>query len=267
MHCYSLKYLAWASITLLLSGCSFSADIPTPTPINEQGQQVLASKETIPGGYRFYPGDEISIISVRRKELSMTVTVDPYGKIMYPYVGEVQAQGLTASELSERLNEALIATAHYRDPQLVVGLTSSREQIVYILGEVNRPGPIPITGKINLLEALGRAGGKTYDAEMATVWFIRGSQSPPGVVKLDLDAMYDPKSDVPILNVPMIAGDVLYIPDSIIASVERFFVRLGHIIGPIVDLERGIALWPLVEDVLQGKDPRESTVIVRTPSL
>lgn len=79
---------------------------------------------------------------------------------------------------------------------------------------------------LTLLDAIGKAGGQTYDAEMSTVLWIRGRQSPPGVVKINLKDLGDSRMREPqIPNLTMIPGDVLFIPDSVIVSVERFMIR------------------------------------------
>jgi len=212
--------------------------------------------------YRFAAGDEVSIAAVRRPELSLTTRLDPYGYISYPYLGQVRARGLTAGELADLLTKELQQGELYTRPEIRVGLVSAGEQFIYVLGEVKRPGPIPITGSVSLLAALGKAGGQTYDAEMQTVLWIRGSTTPPGVVKINLSEFGDPRSADPrIPNLVMIAGDVLFVPDSVIASVERFFIRFGNIISPLVELERGLVLYPEVERFLRGADPKTNNVI------
>jgi polysaccharide export outer membrane protein len=239
---------------MLLGGCA-GAGITPVEPSNDRGREMISESDSAqPAVYRFYPGDELTVAAVNRPELGVTVRVDPYGYISYPYLGPVLVKNLTPVEVAERLSRGLQEGGYYNRTMIRVSLVSSREQFVYVLGEVKKPGPISISGTMTLLTAIARAGGQTYDAEMSTVLWIRGSQSPPGVVKLDLQSLGDPrKTDPMIPNLALLPGDLIYIPDSVIASVERFFNRMFNIIRPMVELERGIVLYPQVEDALQGE--------------
>jgi polysaccharide export outer membrane protein len=238
-----------------LGACATSGNAPIEA-VNSAGTEMVRLSQTQEQPqYRFYPGDELSVTAVNRPELTVgLVRVDPYGYISYPYLGQVNVKDLTSQEVAERLTRGLQDGDYYKRVALRVSFVGAKEQYVYVLGEVRTPGPIPITGGIPLLEAIGKAGGKTYDAEMSTVLWIRGRQSPPAVVKLDLNALGDPRSSDPkILNFTLIPGDVIYIPDSVIVSVQRFFNRMYDILRPIVLLESGIVLYDSVERVLTGR--------------
>jgi polysaccharide export outer membrane protein len=241
-------------LAVLLSGCAAKGATPIEAS-NVAGEEMVKNDEASAAGtvYRFYPGDELSITAVNRPELSVSAKVDPYGFIAYPYLGQVNVKNLSAYEVAARLSGALQEQGYYNRTQISVAYVSSKEQFVYVLGEVKKPGEIPISGSIPLLVAIGKAGGQTYDAEMSTVLWIRGRQSPPGVVKLDLEQLGNPRSSKPVLpNLVLSPGDVIFIPDSVIASVERFMGRIMNILQPIVELERGIVLYPDVEAVLRS---------------
>ena len=248
-----------------LAGCAATGKTPVEAT-NPQGKEMAAAAQSAPEAqplYRFYPGDQLSIMVLRRPELSVTTKVDPYGYIAYPYLGQVQVRSLNGAELAQRLASGLQEGQYYNSPVITVALVSSSERFVYVLGEVKRPGPVATSGGLPLLAAIGAAGGQTYDAEMSTVLWIRGSQSPPGMVKLNLKEFGDPRGKDAVPNLTMVPGDVLYIPDTIIASVERFMNRMFNVIRPVVELERGIVLYPDVERYLQGDyDPQQNKIIL-----
>ena len=252
---------------ILLAGCAATGESPVEAG-NPGGEEMVAAIEAVPPAkavYRFFPGDEIAIAVVRRPELSVTTRVDPYGYIAYPYLGQVRVLDLTATELAERLSRGLQEGDFYTNPILHVSLVAAKEQFVYVLGEVKKPGAVTITGGMPILAAISAAGGQTYEAEMSTVLWIRGRQSPPGVVKVDLKAFGDPRTrDPKIPNMTLMPGDVLYVPDTIIASVERFMVRVFNILRPIVLLEQGLILYPEVERMIKGESeaPGTRTIIV-----
>jgi protein involved in polysaccharide export with SLBB domain len=253
----------------LLSACAATGIEPVEA-LNDTGKELIAEPpaESRPQMYRFHPGDELSIRAVNRPEITLaSVRVDPYGNISFPYLGEVNVRNMSANEVAERLARGLQEGGYYTRAHFSVSLLASKEQYVYVLGEVKTPGPITNTGSIPLLAAIGRAGGQTYNAEMSTVLWIRGSQSPPGVVKLDLQALGDPRATQSrIPNLALSPGDVIYIPDSVIASVERFMNRMYNIIRPVVLLEQGIVLYPSVESALSGEGgERSSTINIIVP--
>ena len=253
-------FIWWPTAVALLGACAATGDAPIEAA-NPTGTEMVAAAKVQPQQvYRFYIGDQLSVSAVNRRELTVTARVDPYGYIAYPYLGQVYVKDLNSQEVAERLMRGLQEGGYYNRVVLNVSLVAAKEQFVYILGEVKKPGPVAITGSIPLLDAIGKAGGQTYDSEMSTVLWIRGSQSPPGVVKLDLKSLGDPRSSDPkIPTLTLIPGDVLYIPDSVIVSVERFFNRMFNILRAVVALEQGIVLYDSAERVLSGRYPDTTT--------
>ena len=261
-----LGLIWWAGVFVLLGGCAATGIEPIEATNPTGNEMVEPIKAPAPQRYRFYPGDEISVAAVNRPELNITTRVDPYGYIAYPYLGQVHIKDLTPQEVADQLTRRLQEGEYYRQVALGVSFVSSKEQYVYVLGEVRKPGPVLIAGSVSLLEALGKAGGQTYDAELSTVLWIRGRQTPPGVVKLNLEALGDARStDAKIPNLQLIPGDVIYVPDSVIASVERFFNRMYNILRPILLLEQGIVLYDDVERVLSGGSRGNTQTIIITP--
>lgn len=261
----------WLAAAALLGACAATGDTPVEAS-NPTGKEMMAEAEARPAEtrpplvYRFYPGDELTVNAVNRPELAVTARVDPYGYIAYPYLGQVSVKNLSPQEVAERLARGLEEGGYYTRPLLHVSLVASKEQFVYILGEVKKPGAIPLIGSLTFLDAIGKAGGQTYDAEMSTVLWIRGRLSPPGVVKINLKDLGDPRRREPqIPNLTMIPGDVLFIPDSVIVSVERFMIRMLNIIRPVVELERGIVLYPDVESVLRGEPTSARNINIIVP--
>lgn len=257
----TLRILCFATVLAMLSACA-APKAPLIEATNPAGAKMLANSAPKPVVYRFNPGDELSVTAVGEPSLSVTEKIDPYGYMAYPYLGQVYVKGLSPQQVAARLTHELEARGYYKRMMLSVSFVSAGDQYVYVLGEVKRPGPISITGSIPLLSAIGRAGGYTYDAQMSSVLWIRGNQSPPGVVKLNLASLGDPRAaSQSIPNLALAPGDVLYVPDTVIASVQRFFKRISDILTPIVQLEQGIVLYPDVKSALKGQSGKTITVI------
>jgi polysaccharide export outer membrane protein len=261
-----VRCLLPAAVAVLLGACAATGTEPIEA-VNASGSEMMKAEP--PGLYRFHPGDELSVSAINRPELTLTTRVDPYGYINYPYLGNVLVKDLTSSEVVERLTRGLQEGGYYKRVTLTVAFVSSREQYVYVVGEVKKPGPIQINGSISMIDAIGIANGPTHDAEMSTVMWVRGRQSPPGAVKVNMSALGDPRAaEAKIPNLRLIPGDVVYVPDSTLAATQRFFNRMFDIIRPFVALETGIVLWNDVELTLRGDYPRNTnntTTIIVNP--
>jgi polysaccharide export outer membrane protein len=65
----------------------------------------------------------------------------------------------------------------------VIFIPAAEEAMVYVMGEVVKPGAIQIRPGINLIDAIMRAGGFTNHANLDKVYLIRRSQQQNGSVR------------------------------------------------------------------------------------
>ncbi|MBC8358746.1 MAG: polysaccharide biosynthesis/export family protein [Candidatus Aminicenantes bacterium] len=91
---------------------------------------------------------------------------------------------------------------------------------VYILGEVRTPKVINIKGKLSLVEAVIEAGGYTDNAITSSILVIRGELGSQKGIRLNLSRILK-KGDI-AQNIDLKPGDIVYVPRTFIASVERF---------------------------------------------
>jgi polysaccharide export outer membrane protein len=85
------------------------------------------------------------------------VTVRLDGRISLKHVGDVQAAGLTPTQLADML-KTLFATV-YDNPVVTVVLQKSNSQWYTVMGKVGKPAVYPINYPINLVQAIAEAGG------------------------------------------------------------------------------------------------------------
>jgi polysaccharide biosynthesis/export protein len=121
--------------------------------------------------YKIGPNDILTIFVWKEAELSRDVTVMPDGKITYPLIGEIMAQGQTASELKKAITDKLqnFVTA----PEVTVIVKESRSQVVYAIGKLTRPGPIALAPGMTVMQALSAAGGFTEWADQKNILIVR----------------------------------------------------------------------------------------------
>jgi protein involved in polysaccharide export with SLBB domain len=82
--------------------------------------------------------------------------------ISMPLLGDVQAAGKTTLQLSDEITVKL--KKYIQDPNVTVVLGQVNSKIVYLLGEVAKPGPIGMTPGMTFLQAIATAGGLTQFA-------------------------------------------------------------------------------------------------------
>ena len=162
--------------------------------------------------YKLNPGDEIEISVWNEENLQKTISVLPDGMISFPLVGHLQAAGKTASEIEATIAAKL--NAYIADPEVNVSVTSTRGNVVFVVGKVLKPGPIVMIQSTTVMQALAMAGGLNEFASANSIKIIRRSGLEEGgtetVLKIrysDLEKGNDLSSNH-ILNY----GDVIVVP-------------------------------------------------------
>jgi len=124
--------------------------------------------------YELDTGDRISINIFRHPDLSGEFEIDGSGRIAFPLIGEVQAEGLSSRQLEQRITERL-QDGYLVDPQVGVEILTYRP--FFILGEVNNPGRYEYSSGMTVLNAVAMAGGFTYRARQSDFLLQRGGSS------------------------------------------------------------------------------------------
>jgi polysaccharide export outer membrane protein len=97
--------------------------------------------------------------------------VDETGSIKLPLIGLVKAEGLTKIQLANSITETLLSKQIAKTPIVNVRIVNFK---VTILGEVSRPGVIPVPNeRMTLPEALASAGDLTSYGKRDNVLLIR----------------------------------------------------------------------------------------------
>ena len=133
------------------------------------GKASHAESET--SHYRVGPADVLDIFVWKDPELTRVTTVMHDGKIYYPLIGEVTAQGRTLTQLKEVITEKL--TRYVDEPEVTVSVQQSLSRRIYMIGKVNSPGPYPLGAEMTVLQALSTAGGFLQFSDEKNILIIR----------------------------------------------------------------------------------------------
>jgi polysaccharide export outer membrane protein len=129
-------------------------------PTAAQAPAPAAAPPPGPADYQIGPSDILSVTVYGHPDLTQTLFVQPDGTFTFPLVGRVKGSDMTPAELEKKL-VILLSRGFIRNPQVTVVVQEYRSKTVYVVGEVARPGPYPLSGRTTLVEVLAKAGPTT----------------------------------------------------------------------------------------------------------
>ena len=137
---------------------------------------------------RLGPGDLIHVTVYDMPELEQHIRVSDQGNVSLSLIGSVKAQGLTADQLSQEIAAKLRDGEYAKSPSVTVMVDEYTTQGVTVVGEVMRPGVIPIFSSRNLLDILSSAGGLKDTASTEILIRRRWSDGEPEHIQLGRDS-------------------------------------------------------------------------------
>src|SRR5205807_2445557 len=182
--------------------------------------------------------DVLTITCYDQADLSGKFTVETDGTFSYPLIGRVKVGGLTLRQVESEVKTRLVGDGYFRNPQITVSVDTYKSQKVFVVGEVRTPGTYALSGDMNLVEALARAGSTLPTASgEAIVVHPEAGQTPSGptlptavindggdnVVRIDLRDLQNGSFSQ---NALLRDGDTIFVPRA--ESVSVF----GHVKNP-----------------------------------
>ena len=165
--------------------------------------------------YVIQKGDKLTITFWQEPELNTTTVVGQDGRLELPVIGQIQAAGLTSSQLSGRIVEQ-ISRYRIKITQASVVITEFQSNKVYITGEVGSPGTYSFEVIPNLWRTLQEAGGLLASADLEKVAIIRGGEDTGAVIQVDVTKYFEQGE---LANLPKLqGGDTVHVPR--VASVR-----------------------------------------------
>ncbi|WP_421681777.1 capsular biosynthesis protein [Stutzerimonas urumqiensis] len=147
--------------------------------------------------------------------------VRPDGTLFYPYIGNIQAAGMTIEELRSTIANRL--KSYIDSPQVDVAILRFGSQRVIMTGAFDTAGEVPITtAPMTITQALGQAGIDTDNADLTGLTLKRDGQE----YLLDIDSLNRPDSW--IHQIYLKNGDQLHLPYN---DQKKIYV-LGEVMQP-----------------------------------
>ncbi len=158
--------LALTALLIFTAGCGRDRTI-----LQTNEKVVIKPKGKVLYDYRIKPHDRVAITVYKYPELTPTnmsekgILVDASGYISLPLIHRIHLAGLTQSQAAKMLERRY--SEYLKDPALNLEVLNKR---AYILGEVKKPGPVPIDREqTTVFEALAAGEGLTDDAQRDNV--------------------------------------------------------------------------------------------------
>lgn len=193
------KLLVIFCALFMITACSMMSGGSKPSPEAKVPAAVADVAQASENDYRLGAEDKVKVNVYGEADLSGEFVVDSSGVLSAPFIGQIQAKGLTLREFEAAYAKKLKDAEILLDPKVSAEVTTFRP--IYVLGEVKKPGQYAYVSGMTVQKAVALAEGYTYRASESRVEVTRGNK------KFSMDVKADTK---------VLPGDEIRIP-------ERFF--------------------------------------------
>jgi polysaccharide export outer membrane protein len=191
---------------MCLSTASWAQDSAAARVANAEaaavGRALAATAE-----YQIGPEDVLDISVWKNSELSRRVPVRPDGKISLPLVNDIQAAGLTPSELRQQLTTRL--AEFVPTPEVAVIVSEVQSLRVSVVGAVKTPGRFMLKSPATVLECIALAQGLTEFAARERIVVLRQNGSTTTRIPFNYRKVADGSEQENFFVKP---GDIIVVP-------------------------------------------------------
>lgn len=214
-----------ASLALLAGlavACASASTTPSPPVVFE--------------AYRVGAPDQLAITVLPAPAIQETAIVRPDGKITIQLLGDIAAAGRTPAEIGAEIEQKI--ARFKRGARATVSVLSANSSTITVFGEVRGPGTFAIQKNTRVAEALGTAGGPTTFASLGSIHIVRGRTGGTDVIPIDLRAI---RGGDMTTNVQVYAGDIIYVPPTVLAQIGYAFQAVLFPLQPLLGLANSVA--------------------------
>ena len=212
---------------------------PTQSPGGLGTSQLPPVYLTGVSGEGFYTlgRDDVLHIEVRgQQEFTGDFIIGFDGRIQYNYLGDIPVAGMTKYEVQQVLEKLL--QQYVRVPVVTVSILAYNSKVVYVIGEVYRPGKYIMRGDtIKLREAILAAGLPTRHAALSRTHVIKPDLNDPRVRKVNLKKILY-KGELQE-DVNLSPGEIVVVPSTVLSTVNQF---LNQLLNPITSAAAAAAI-------------------------
>jgi polysaccharide biosynthesis/export protein len=211
----------------LVGGPAARSSLSTPAAdINRNiAAAALLGNSAAGADYRIGPEDLLEItlfnvpegLGIEQKVTPRTVTVrvTHQGQISLPLLGEIDAKGLTVSALEKTVRERY--DKYIYNPQVGILIREFRQK-VSVIGAVQKPGVVELTGPKTVIEILAMAGGVSEKAGSQVHVYRQGPKERETHV-IDLAVLANGAGLINagtagLINMPVEPGDMINVPEA-----------------------------------------------------
>jgi polysaccharide biosynthesis/export protein len=208
--------VATVVVSLMIAGLAAAQDTmkrPPTAATSAPAASVPAAAAPAPAAgvavgpeYKIGVDDVLDIAVWNNTTVSRTVPVRPDGKITLPLINEVQAAGLTPSQLRASLMAKLVE--YMPTPELSVIVREVHSNKISVLGEVRKAGRYDITQRATVLDAVALAGGFNDWARRSKLVIMRQEASGVKRIPVNYNRIVAEEDE----NVILQPGDIVVVP-------------------------------------------------------
>ena len=197
---------------------------------------IIISNYSYASDYIIGEGDGLEVSVWGVKDLNFAVKVRPDGKITVPGIGDVNASGLSTSELQKVLRNRLKDIV--KEPIVTVTVKEILNNKVYVFGSGVKPGVYELSRKTTLLQLLCSVGDLKL-SDLDNAYLLRSGKK----VKINMHQLYT-EGDLS-QDMQLEVNDYLFIP----IMGEKSIYVLGAVNNPkAIEFRDGITAIEAILD-------------------
>ena len=195
------------SLILLLAAASSLPACSDPPPSKYPTQQI-SIEDTKLG-----PRDLFEVHVFQQADLTGQFEVSPECTITYPLIGVLEVCGLSPPEIEKKIKDGLL-DGYLKNPQVSVVIKEFRSKTLSVFGQVKKPGTLPYTVGMTVVEAISQAGGFNEMARKnaVNVTRVQHDKSTKSSSKKSYTVPVDSIGQGTASNFYVRPGDVIFVP-------------------------------------------------------
>jgi protein involved in polysaccharide export with SLBB domain len=153
-------------------------------------------------------GDIFEVRIFQEEDLSGTYRVGSDGSFNFPLIGNINIEGLTPNQSSDKIKENL--KVYLVNPQVSIFIKEFNSKKVFVFGEVQRPGTFNYENRMNIIQAITLAGGFAKFADRNGTFVTRLIEGQEQRIQISVRSIGEGKRP----NFSLEPGDIVYVPQS-----------------------------------------------------